>query len=301
MTGIQNNPNSAIRPPHIHDIPDHGSTVAGPTQNVVNLDILKAAAIDGQSGVEMLDPPRHEVSSSLLATLGGRLSGVQDEIAGMSTLMTLILKMSINQREGAREARNASREIEYAELQSAADKIREAANFALASAIVSGTMQIAGGAVSIAGSAKALNNGKNPSQEIDSHNASIKSIQEKLANPQPGDDVDSLESDLDHHQTAIQAQSAKLEYVNTKSRSVEGSAQIVSSAGGILGGILNRFEAERQAEQKEHDAASQKFETFAQNEEDFRRSADEMISSVRQLLQDIYQSNAQGERAAVQV
>lgn len=72
---------------------------------------------------------------------------LQSGHADFLQIMQLIHKASMEQRASAREQRVVARDHQLAEVQASAEKMRQAAQFALAAGVVSGSASIAGGVV----------------------------------------------------------------------------------------------------------------------------------------------------------
>jgi hypothetical protein len=95
--------------------------------------------------------PSFEPVEPRLAPTGGIPQGLFSAIqpgspAQLSELIHLIQQQALAKRESALLQQQAVRDLQVAQLQTQAEKIRESANFALASGVVSGIGSIASGA-----------------------------------------------------------------------------------------------------------------------------------------------------------
>lgn len=210
-----------------------------------------------------LDNPPHELDLGNLTSLSNKLDGMSGSMADIFTVMLLIAKMSQENRESSRELRDAEQKSQISEMQVAADKIREAADFALAAGIVSGVMKMASGAISIGGGVKGLKD--------------LKGI-----GTGAGADV-------------------KLEQIRAQGRIFDGSGQIVTGTGDVVSSGLNRAGEEAKAEEKEADIEAKEHEMLAEKESDFMSFNRDMIQKIAQIMKDIIQLNTEAERAAATI
>jgi hypothetical protein len=94
--------------------------------------------------------------SATLDNMSFKLDGLSKSSGDIFALMALIVQMSKEQREGARQVAAAQQLVQQMELQNAADEMRKAADLALAAAIVSGIFKAVSAGVSIGGGIKGL-------------------------------------------------------------------------------------------------------------------------------------------------
>lgn len=76
--------------------------------------------------------------------------------ADVFRIMELVHGLAMEQRASAREQRVVARDHQIADMQASAEKMRQAAQFALAAGIVSGSAAIAGGAIHAGAGAREL-------------------------------------------------------------------------------------------------------------------------------------------------
>lgn len=210
-----------------------------------------------------LENPPQDLDLGNLLSLSNKLDGMSGSMADVFTVMLLMAKMSQENRETSRELRDAEQQSQLTEMQVAADKIREAADFALAAGIVSGVMKMASGAISIGGGVKGMKDLKGVSG---------------ASNP----DV-------------------KLEQIRAQGRIFDGSGQMVSGTGDAVAAGLNRAGEEAKAEEKEADIAAKEHEMLAEKESDFMSFNRDMIQKVAQIMKDLIQLNTEAERAAATI
>lgn len=202
------------------------------------------------------------VNSQLLGDALFKLEGLGKSSADIFTLMALMIQMGKEQREGARQVRDAERVSQQEELQLAADKMREAADMALAAGIVSGVFKMVGGGISIGGGLHGM-----------------KAIKNAGADPSM----------------------AQLDTIRNQGRVFDGSGQIVGSVGDVISAGLTHGSTNLSADQKEAEAAAQVSDTSAQREQEFMQNLQDMISKITSLLQDIQQSNNESLKRAASV
>jgi hypothetical protein len=92
-----------------------------------------------------------------------------------------------------------------------------------------------------------------------------------------------------------------LEVIRNQGRIFDGSNQMVSATGDIMAAGFTHASTNKQAEQKEAEAAAQLAETGAQREQEFMQNLQEMISKITSLLQDIQQQNNESMKRAASV
>jgi hypothetical protein len=261
MTYIPNTlPNTSINTGN--NVPVGGNTPTGNVANDPGLTVAYESLNFDSSDLNSLFDDTGNVNSQLLGDAVFKLDGLGKSSADIFTLMALMIQMGKEQREGARQVRDANNMLKQAELQEAADKMREAADMALAAGIVSGVFKMASGAVSIGGGVHGL---------------------KQLTKAGPG------------------ATNAQLDTVRNQGRIFDGSGQMVGSVGEMIAAGLTHASTNLSADQKEAEAASQMAETNAQREQEFMQNLQDMISKITSLLQDIQQQNNESLKRAASV
>ncbi len=129
------------------------------TSNVANdpaLTVAHQSLNYDPSDLNTLFDDTGHVNSQLLGDALFKLEGLGKSSADIFTLMALMIQLGKEQREGARQVRDAQNIQKQAELQEAADKMREAADLALAAGVVSGVFKMVSGGLSIGAGAKGM-------------------------------------------------------------------------------------------------------------------------------------------------
>jgi hypothetical protein len=261
------------------------------------------------------DNPPGAVDMGNLLSMSNKLDGMSGSTADVFTVMLLIAQMSQSSKKTSQELRDAQQENQLVDMQNAADKIREAANFALAAGIVTGVMQMASGGVSIVGGAKGLHdlkgietpstptapprpttpapmNKPGQSGSTSSSSSSSSSGSTPPANTPPAKDggaAHTVGADLG------------LERIRAEGRIFDGSAQVLNGLGSAISAGLTRASEEARAEEKEFDAQAKQHEMLAEKETDFMNFHKEMIGKVAQIMKDLIQLNTESEKAAATV
>jgi hypothetical protein len=181
-------------------------------------------------------------------------------------VMELFQKLAQEQRGAAREMRDSARDSQYASLDAAAQKMREAAGQAVASGIVSGAVSIASGAISIGAMAQ-----NSKSSMGDAALAAAKSLGEAA----PGAGL----------QPRTSAQAGQL---------AEGMGKMIAGAG--TGGGIAQSDAQKNEAQKS-EAQSQ----VAASQAEFINNLQQVVTDVRQKMQDIANSQTEAMRSITRI
>ncbi|HVJ68601.1 MAG TPA: hypothetical protein VM510_11475 [Caulifigura sp.] len=232
------------------------------TGNDPGLSIGRENTAFDPNDLNLLFDSNGQVNNQLLGDAVFKLEGLQKNSADIFTLMALMVQMGKEQREGARQAMGAERTLQQAELQQAADKMRDAADMALAAGIVSGVFKMAGGAASIGGGAFSLN---------------------KL-NQIPDTDT-----------------GKGVQIVTAQGRMIDGGTQMFGSVGDMIAAGLTYNSTNLSADQKQAEARATQHDSNAEREQAFMQNLNDMITKITGLIQDIQQSNNESAKRAASV
>ncbi len=270
---------------------------AGGADNVKNapvseeyLTIIKEFGLEDTAALRNAfagNAPRGADMGSLLS-MSNKLDGMSGSMADVFTVMLLIARMSQENKKTSQELRDVQQQGQLADMQLAADKIREAADFALAAGIVSGVMQIGSGAISIAGGLKGLSD--------------LKGIS---SGAKPDVDVDTTSTTPSttpsSKPSATTSPDLGLEKIRAQGRVFDGSGQVVGGLGSAISAGLTRASEEARAEEKEYDIQAKQHEMLAEKEADFMNFNKDMIQKVAQIMKDLIQLNTESEKAAATI
>ncbi|PTX91916.1 hypothetical protein DB346_23450 [Verrucomicrobia bacterium LW23] len=171
-------------------------------------------------------------------------------------IMSLFYKIAQSQRETARESRDIARQAQYAAIDTQVEKMKEAANWALAAGIASGAAQIGSGLLSM----RAADAGR---RELATSNT----------------------SELGKMQATTRVQ---LAMTNDQAR-----GSIMEGGGTALSALFNRFGAMSSEAQKLAEKDETKAKAAIDNETEFVNNMLDIMRDTRQKLQEI--ANAQTE------
>lgn len=264
------------------------------------LNIIREFGLEDDAALRQsfLENPPENINYGNLLTLSNKLDGMSGSMADVFTVMLLIAQMSQENRETSRNLRDAEQQSQLTEMQVAADKIREAADFALAAGIVSGVMKMAAGAISIGGGLKGLKDlkGIDATPTTPTNNSATQ--------PTTTPNATGTSNTANAQGTPAPTQTSadvKLEQIRAQGRIFDGSGQIVTGTGDIVSAGLTRASDEARAEEKEADARAKEHEMLAEKESDFMSFNRDMIQKVAQIMKDLIQLNSQSERAAATI
>ena len=209
-----------------------------------------------------LPAPNPDANKSLTDANAKMLDYNTSMFVDVFSLMMLMHKIANEQKGASREARTAQHEAQHSLLMNAAEDIRQAAGFALAAGIVSGSMQIAGGMFSMAGGIQAAGIQAKGMQGFDKLTPMMQ--QARLSN-------------LGAQTGAVTA-------------GFSGVGQGMAGLGQIGSSALTYGSSMEQAQQKEKEADAQRASNFAESETEFLNSLRDMIRDVQEKLQAIQQA-----------
>lgn len=142
--------NPEIHQPEINQAANGRFVIHGISLNQLN-DLFTKAGV----GTPELQPPDTQSENINPSQLSARVGTLQQQLsADIYMIMGLLHKMSVENRESAREARELSYEMRWNALQDAADEMRSAAGKRFTAAMFQGGFQIASGTLSLVGGVK---------------------------------------------------------------------------------------------------------------------------------------------------
>lgn len=238
------------------------------------------------SGSGDLNPSRPEALSSFrLSALDGNgpegdfddLGATAQRIANLSesvqadiyAFMNLFFQMALETRKTSSEIRSAEREAKFQELQTAADKIREAGVYQMVAGIVGGVATMGAGALNVAGGLKSLKATGDALGGIKSERLPDRPIE--LSDLEVGQSP-SLSQNLNPAIAQAQGQAISAKFGGIAS-GVQGLGQIGSSGIGFGASVA-------QTEQKEHETQAEKDQAQAD-------VANELYQNMQQTIQDV--------------
>ena len=255
---------------------------------------IQASLVRGNNPADGLDKPR---MSQQLDTEAMVLDSLDDSqvSADIYTYMALFQKMAQQMRNTAREQRTAEFQGQISSLQSAAEKMKEAAGQRFAAAIVQGVTQIASGLVqagmSTAAAAKTI---KGAQMEMQGKNA-LSTIKAFEGN------TDVLPSKMGASLTQSANQMIRDGQVaGARGGLWQGYAQSGSGITGGIGGLVAAGFTHKadvlDAEKTRLDAQSKMHETAVQHANDMMQQMMDVIRDVRDKLSSIQQSQVETTR-----
>ncbi|HOB61167.1 MAG TPA: type III secretion system translocon subunit SctB [Candidatus Competibacteraceae bacterium] len=274
-------------------------------QGPINQDALVLTKVANQDGSFTvfyqypLDPPRE--------TPPGSLNDAFDKMNGfidLGAIMALFHEVALEQRDAAREGRQAQLTVQVTELKNAAQDIRDSALASFVGAMVMGALSIAGGILSVVGSVKAGTQAKaglEKSQEATQ-------LSQKLAGKEinPGDGVEMLTKQekmgLPSQIKSLNQQSSSLSQVSqTTLGKYQGWSSLAGGVGGVSKGIGDYISGQEQANSKEDEARATKAGAERDQLIAYQNEAQQLMADIRQMLQQITQNQMETARAILRV
>lgn len=282
-----------------------GETKAKPLSPAM-LEVVRQFGLEDDAALRdaLLESPIGQLDGSTLLTLSDKLDGMSQSMADVYSVMLLISKMSQQQREASRGIRDAEQQSQLTSMQEGADKIREAADFALAAGIVSGVVKMGSGAISIGGGLKGLKDLKS----IDAAGTpdlptapSTKGADGSSGSWVKGTIPGKQDADVPAAGPAMTSADLKLEQIRAQGRVFDGSSQVVGGAGEVIASGLTRASEEARAEEKELDAQAKSHEMSAEKESDFMSVNRDMIQKVAEMIREIARLKHDSEKSAATI
>lgn len=190
-------------------------------------------------------------------------------------------------RQNAKLDRQASRDAEIATMKEAADKIRAAGLFAMASGIVSGTMGIVGGAFSFAGAVKGMSTamGKGVTPPTTTPDDGSTPVTRPRSDALTGTGDPRAPSPLLNADFQTRAQFGQMQMYK-----YQAIGQMFQGLGQILSGALEYGKAEMDAQKAELDAEAAQHRYEVQSEDEIVSNMLQSLTEVRQKLDEYFKS-----------
>lgn len=198
--------------------------------------------------------------------------------------MKTMHELGILMRESQQQTRQATAESEVASQNASAAKIRESANFALASGIVSATTTIAGGLMSLHGATKSLKMSMEP-LKLEGIKGGVSDLKTKLGEMN-SDQLGKFKMTLDSAGVRAEATRQKWQAGSTL---FQGGGQVVTAS-------LDHKSKQVDAEKAENDAKTTMIHYIRENLDDLVRGSTDLINDLRSKFSEFVQSRAQTER-----
>lgn len=198
--------------------------------------------------------------------------------------MKTMHELGILMRETQQKTRQATAESEVASQNASAAKIRESANFALASGIVSATLQIGGGLMSLHGATKSLKMSMEP-MKLEGIGKKLSDLKTELGNMDDAQ-LGKFKLTLDNANTRATATQQKWQAGGTL---LQGGGQIITAS-------LDHKSRQVDAEKAENDAKTTMIHYIRENLDDLVRGSTDLINDLRSKFSEFVQSRAQTER-----
>ena len=246
-----------------------------------------------------LDPPQDTPPGSL-NDASNKLDGFVD----LGAILALFHEVALEQRDAARQGRQAQLNVQVAELKNAAQDLRDSAVASFVGAMVMGALSIAGGIVSVVGAgtaAKQAQDGLAKSQEATQ-------LSQKLSGKPttPEGDIELLTKSekmgLPTEIKSLNQQATNLSQLSqTTLAKFQGWSSLASGIGGVGKGIGDFIAGQEQANSKEDEARATK--AGGQRDEliAYQNEAQQLMADTRQMLQQITQNQMETARAILRV
>lgn len=212
----------------------------------------------------------------------------------LGQILALFHQVVQAQRNSAQEGRQAQLRVQVAQLENAAENIRDSAVAAFVGAMVMGVLSIAGGILSTAGSFKAGLNAKqglNQSQEASN-------LKKTLDSPDTLGQRANIRSEIN----TLNQQSSNLNQISQSTLGKwQGWSSLSSGMGGIGKGVGDYISAQQQADSKKSEAMATQASGQRDESIDYQSRMQQMMADVRQLLQQISQNQMETARTILRV
>lgn len=274
-------------------------------QGQINQDALVLTKVSNQDGSFTifyqypLDPPKETPPGSLNDAFN-KMDGFVD----LGAILALFHQVALEQRDAAREGRQAQLTVQVTELKNAAQDIRDSAVAALVGSVIMGAMSIAGGIMSVAGSVKAGTQAKaglEKSQEATQ-------LSQKLAGKEvtPGEGVEMLtkaeKMGLPAQIKSLNQQSSSLSQISQSTLGkYQGWSSLVGGIGSVSKGTGDYIASQQQADSKEDEARATKAGAERDQLIAYQNEAQQLMADIRQMLQQITQNQMETARAILRV
>jgi len=237
---------------------------------------------------------------SSLKDAGGTSGRVGEyDMSGVTTIydiMTLLHKLSAEQKKGAREGKMAATEMQNQKLLEAADDIRKGAIIALVTGVVSGAISIGAAAMSGIGAAKGLSALKGAKSELNVMTDSLKNTKDVSKGITIGSErtVASNSKNFDAAKASLADKSAYATNIGAlwgaRGQGMNGIGQIINSAGQFGNSMY-------QAAQKEDEADAQMMAAMGEREGDFVQAMKDAQAKIMEVLGAIESANNESTKA----
>lgn len=204
---------------------------------------------------------------------------------GMTEIFSVLHEAGVSLRKSMKDVRAAEREVQQSQLQEAADKLKNAATFAMVSGIVGGSMQAVGGAVSIGGaaaSAKGVFGGKTPTT------ADVNDVLDINTTPK-ANDVAKLPIET------------RIQLAQQMSAKWTGSSQVIAGAGQAASAVFDAQAKFQESQKAELDAKATKSQQQVDDSNQLVQDLAEMVRDVRAKLSELENANNETIRKTLQV
>jgi hypothetical protein len=169
-------------------------------------------------------------------------------------------------------------------MQSEAQDIRNSAGFSFAAAVVSGAFQIAGGALDVSGSV-AAGHAAFPGGDLGA------------ADEVELDDMSKVNNDFE---TKLQ-QESNFKKADHILQGYSGLGKAVGGIGQIISGGLEYGSHQKDADEKEHEADATKAAALVEDQDNFLKNIDDLISGVRQVFSQMIEAKNEAMNRVTQV
>ncbi len=238
----------------------------------------------------------------------------QKAMTALMETMTLIITVGCELRAALRNAKKAEALTQINKLLDAADKMREAAAFALVAGILEGAMSIAGGGLELAGALKGMREMKKSLVAIDwkkfdqdPHGYGAK-MMDKLTRQMEGDTNDlkiATGRSLDATPEQIEMARGRVDYhivqfaqrdyqrLDQISMLFRASSQLCQALGSMLRGIFQFGEKNAEAASQEMQAWATHYQYNAEEMGDLNKEIADLVSTVLNVIKSICNSDSQ--------
>lgn len=238
--------------------------------NITNDDLDVGRPSDDLKQSSKLPPPDGNGGAGDLGAIEQRIANLSESVqADIYAFMNLFFQMALETRKTSSEIRSAEREAKFQELQTAADKIREAGVYQMVAGIVGGVTTMGAGVLNMAGGLKSLKASSDALGGIKSEKLPNRPIE--LSDLEVGQSP-SLSQNLNSQMAAAQGQAISAKFGGIAS-GVQGLGQVGSSSIGFGASVA-------QTEQKEHETQAEKDQAQAD-------VANELYQNMQQTIQDV--------------
>jgi hypothetical protein len=235
----------------------------------------------------ILDAPR-QVRSDLLVRLQ---SFVGQDLALM--LAQLMHEMGNEQRQAAREARHAARDLQQSELMNAAQKTRDAGMMNLIGGMVSAGVQAASAGIQLAGSIKGGVQAQKQATQMTQKYEGV--TNDGFIGPKT-----QAQAKADFH-ARMDIQSTATKTGDMITQRWTATSQLVGAGAPLAQGLFAYLGSLEEAEKSELEARATKAQTHADDESERMQLFQDLIQKAQQFLQEANRSNNEAFKNTLQI